>query len=264
MKTVETILPIGEIISMEKLPDGSWKVKQKVPEDDKATPKQASSIPKITIPEILMRRVEAESLSLDDEFMKYKPKTEQEEETKALIKEAIEKGVKNFYRPIMDPSFTKTGENIRYEKGRGPAVGKSYNWWKKVAEEYCPERNSRLGTRLEYAAFLGVLIKNLVAEGRSISWAWNAVCNDSKELGHYRNSENAKCKFEPTGSRQICDYYDLANTYKILAEDNEAGGFWLAGGCYFNYSDNNPLAGLNLDSCRDCDYHYSVGWLVLS
>ena len=264
MKTVETILPIGEIISMEKLPDGRWKVKQKLPEDDKATPKPASSIPKITIPEILMRRVEAESLSLDDEFMKYKPKTEQEEETKALIKEAIEKGVKNFYRPIMDPSFTKTGENICYEKGRGPAVGKNYNWWKKVAEEYCPERNSRLGTRLEYGAFLGVLIKNLVADGTSISWAWNAVCNDSKELGHYWNSENAKHKFEPTGSRQICDYYDLANTYKLLAEDNESGGFWLAGGNYYDVSFNGPLADLYHRTYCNFYYNYSVGWLVIS
>ena len=164
----------------------------------------------------------------------------------------------------MDPSFTKTGENICYEKGRGPAVGKSYNWWKKVAEEYCPERNSRLGTRLEYAAFLGVLIKNLVADGTSISWAWNAVCNDSKELGHYWNSENAKHKFEPTGSRQICDYYDLANTYKILAEDNEAGGFWLAGGYYFNCSSGIPLAGLNHYAFRSDDDCVSVGWLVFS
>ena len=266
MKTVETILPIGEIISIEKLSDGSWKVKQKVPEDDKATPKQASSIPKITIPEILMRRVEAESLSLDDEFMKHSPKTEREEETKALIKEAIEKEVKNFYRPIMDPSFTKTGENICYEKGRGSAVGKSYNWWKKVVEEYCPERNSRLGTRLEYGAFLGVLIKNLVADGKSISWAWNAVCNDSKELGHYWNSENAKHKIEPTGSRQICEYYDLANTCKILAEDDETGGFWMAGGNYINDSYNDPLAGLDLYLYDYCfiGYFHGVGWLVLS
>lgn len=265
MKTVETILPIGEIISVEKLPDGRWKVKQKIPEDDKATSKETSSIPKTPILEDLkFRCVEAESLSLDDEFMKYSPRTEREGVTKALIKEAIEKGVKNFYRPIMDPSFTKTGENICYEKGRGPAVGKSYNWWKKVAEEYCPERNSRLGTRLEYRAFLGVLIKNLVADGKSVSWAWNAVCNDPKELGHYRNSENAKHKFEPTGSRCICGYYDLANTYKILAKDNETGGFWFAGGYYFNLSFDNPLAGLYHFTWCNPDFDYSVGWIVLS
>ena len=41
-------------------------------------------------------------------------------------------------------------------------------------------------------------------------------------------SEDAKYNFEPTGSRIICGFYDLANTYKIFAEDEEAGGFWLA------------------------------------
>lgn len=264
MKTVETKLPAGEIIEMKKLPDGTWRIKQNIATEDKVRSKEGSSIPQITIPEILMRRVEAESLSLDDEFMKHNPKTEQEEVTKILIKEVIDKGVKNFYRPRMDPSFTKTGENICYEKGRGPAVGKSYDWWKKVAEEYCPERNSRLGTRLEYGAFLGVLIKNLVADGTSISWAWNAVCNDSRELGHYCNSENAKQKFEPTGSRCICDYYDLVNTYKILAEDNRAGGFWLAGGYYNCYSFFHPLADISHITGSGRITASSVGWLVLS
>lgn len=261
MKTVITKLPAGDIVKIEKLPDGTFEVVQNVYEQETAVSKIFTNRPKITLK---YRLVDAENLSLDDKFMKHKPKTDREEETKALIKEAIEKGVKNFYRPIMDPSFTKTGENICYEKGRGPAVGKSYNWWKKVAEEYCPERNSRLGTRLEYGAFLGVLIKNLVADGKSISWAWNAVCNDSKDLGHYWNSENAKHKVEPTGSRRVCDYYDLGNTCKILTEDNEAGGFWLAGGDYSTQSYHCPLADLdylyddlNIDYC-------AVGWLVLS
>ena len=265
MKTVETKLPAGEIIEIKRLFDGTWVIKQKISEENKTTSKKTSSISKNTIlGDLKYRRVEAESLSLDDEFMKHKPKTERERATKTLIELAIEKEVKNFYRPIMDPSFTKTGENICYEKGRGPAAGKSYNWWKKVAEEYCPERNSRLGTRLEYGAFLGVLIKNLVADGKSISWAWNAVCNDSKDLGHYWNSENAKHKVEPTGSRQICEYYDLANTCKILAEDDEAGGFWLAGGCYCNGSNNYPLAALNHSNHCNNDNDHSVGWLVLS
>ena len=109
-----------------------------------------------------------------------------------------------------------------------------------------------------------MLIKKLVEEGKSVEWAWNAVCNDSKKLGHYWNCEDAKHEFEPIGSRCICGFYDLANTYKILAEDKEAGGFWLAGGYYFNYSDYCPLAGLYRGTCRDNDSGNSVGWLVLS
>ena len=265
MKTVETKLPAGEIIEIKRLFDGTWVIKQKISEENKTTSKKTSSISKNTIlGDLKYRCVEAESLSLDDEFMKHKPKTERERATKALVEVAIEKEVKNFYRPIMDPSFTKIGKNICYEKGRLPAIGKSYNWWKKVAEEYCPERNSRLGTRIEYGAFLGVLIKNLVADGKSISWAWNAVCNDSKDLGYYWNSENAKHKVEPTGSRQICEYYDLANTCKILAEDDEAGGFWLAGGSCYGFSDVCPLADLCHYFNRSSDRNISVGWLVLS
>ena len=170
--------------------------------------------------------------------------------------------MKNFYRPIMDPYFTANG--IGYASGKKPAVGKSYNWWFDTAKKYDPSRNSRLGTRLEYGAFLGVLIKKLVEEGKSVEWAWNAVCNDSKELGHYWNSKNAKHDFEPTGSRGICGFYDLANTYKILAEDEEVGGFWLAGGSFNLGSSNDPLADLCLYTNRSSDRSHSVGWLVLS
>ena len=91
---VETKLPAGEIIDIKRMFDGTWVIKQEV--EFKEAPKKVSSIPKITIPEIIFRRVEAESLSLDDEFMKHSPKTEREKETKALIKEAIAKGVKTF------------------------------------------------------------------------------------------------------------------------------------------------------------------------
>ena len=173
--------------------------------------------------------VEASKLSLKDEFMKHKPKTDAERKFKELLTKAIQTGIKDFYRPRMDPSFSEDG-GICYKAGLKPAVGKSYNWWNKVAVEFYPERHSRLGTRLEYVAFLGVLIKKLVDSGWTVENSWNAVCNDSRQLGHYWNSKNAKHDLEPTGSREICGFFDLANTYKILARDEEAGGFWLAGG----------------------------------
>lgn len=113
-------------------------------------------------------------------------------------------------------------------------------------------------------AFLGVLIKKLIEEGKTVEWAWNAVCNDSRKLGHYLNSENPKCRFEPTGSREICGFFDLANAYKILAWDIGAGGFWLAGGGCDGYSYVNPLADLDLFRDRDNIHFSSVGWLVLS
>jgi hypothetical protein len=207
--------------------------------------------------------VEASKLSIDDEFMKYEPKTEREEKFKKELTEAIKKGVKDFWRPRYDPSFNKDGTRICYVKGKKPAVGKSYNWWKRTAEAFCPEWQSHLGTKSEYVAFLGVLIKTLVENGWKVEEAWSAVCNDSRELGHYWNSQNAKHAFEDTGSREICGFFDLANTYKILTEDEEARGFWLAGGNYNGGSNNYPLADLWHDCIQDFSHGYGVGWLVL-
>ena len=207
--------------------------------------------------------VEASKLSLDDMFMKYEPKTRSEMKFKEQLTEAIKKGVKDFWRPKYDPSFNEEKNGICYVEGVKPAVGKSYNWWHKAATAYCPERHSRLGTKSEYVAFLGVLIKKLVENGWKVGEAWRAVCCDSEELGHYCNSTNAKHTFEDTGSREICGFFDLANTYKILAEDEKAGGFWLAGGHYNCHGDYHPLADLVRCSNRDLDDYISVGWLVL-
>ncbi len=209
--------------------------------------------------------VEAESLSLSDEFMKHIPINENEEKTKKLITEAIEKCVKNFWKPRGDVSLTPDGNGICYSPGKMPAVGKSYDWNEKAAKELWPKYNSRLGSKLEYAAFLGVLIKELVKEGKTVEWAWNAVCCDSRELGHYLNSENVKCDFEVTGSRKICGFCDLANAHKILAFDEEIGWYFLASGSYNNDCNEYPIANI---SARY--YHpgvrrdYSVGWPVLS
>lgn len=207
--------------------------------------------------------VDAEGLSMDDEFMKYRPFTIRELTAKYVISNAIRSEVKNFYRPKCDPSFTNCGESICFAFGKKTAVGKSYNWWESNAKEFCPERNSRLGTKLQYGAFLGVLIKKLVESGWEVATAWNAVCNDSKKLGHYWNSDGALHDFELTGSREVCGYFDLGNTCKMLAEDEKAGGFWLAGGYCSLESYFCALADFYPFINRRNDYKYSVGWIVL-
>lgn len=210
----------------------------------------------------LFKLVPASKLSLDDDFLKYQPKTEREQKFKELVETAIKRGLKDFWRPVCDPSFDDNG-CICYEPGNMPAVGdKTYSCWAKNAKEFKPEQGSRLGTKSEYIAFLAVLIKELVASGKSVKWAWNAVCNNSKKLGHYRNSKNAKYAFEDTGSREICGFFDLANTYKILTEDKEVGVFWLAGGSYNNFGNYYPLAYLYLNDYDFIGNRNSCGWLV--
>ena len=205
--------------------------------------------------------IEASKLSLLDEFMTYEPKKRQEKDFKVTLTKVIKNGIDDFYIPIMDPSFAdKEKTKIHYVAGEKPAVGKSYNWWKETVKnsEWC------IGTKDQYVAFLGVLIKMLISIGWTCCEAWNAVCNDSKKIGHYWNSDDAKHQIENTGSREICGFFDLVNTFKILAEDEETCGFgfWLAGGCYYVEGDGNPLANLGLGGPNNCNRNDSVAWLV--
>lgn len=235
------------------MPDGTCKLELEV---EMATQKQNNN--EIVSDECIL--VEASKLSLKDVFMSHKPKTKKEKEFKAILTEVIKSGIEDFYRPAMDPSFAnKACTKIHYNAGDLPATGKSYNWW----EETVKDSKWCLGTKAQYVAFLGVLIKMLVAKGWTCCEAWDAICNDSKNLGHYRNSDNAKNQFEYTGSREICGFFDLANTYKILAKDGETGGFWLAGGSCNYDGCNGPLAGLVLCNYCDGDHSYGVAWLVL-
>ncbi|MCI8620836.1 MAG: hypothetical protein HFJ50_03360 [Clostridia bacterium] len=218
---------------------------------------------KVKVKGDVLKLVEASKLSLDDKFMQYEPeKGTKEARFKESLTKVIQSGVSDFWRPNLDPSFDETGESICYVAGKKPAVGKSKNWWKEVAKKVGLQE----GTKKQYVAFLGCLIKKLVEKGWEVSQAWYAVCSDSKKLGHYWNSEYAKHDFEMTGSREVCDFYDLGNSFKILAEDEEekAGGFWLAGGLYVIDGYYYPLAGLA--HCNDVgsDYVDSVGWLVLN
>ncbi len=250
--------------------------------------------------------VEVEKLSIEDEFMMWEPQTSRETTTKELITKAITKGVKNFYRPTLDLSFSKNGKDLfeRWEKnflahwdendsdeertfymhiaiqdtlfkkvmpkhvsfksGYMPAIGKSYYWWVKFANQFMPQYNSRLGTSLEYGAFLGVLMKEFVESGKSVAWAWNAVCNDSKELGNYMNTGNVKRGFEPTGSRCVCGCHDLANTYKILGDSPKNNKFLVASGCYLEDSKDAPIARISSLPNPNIGNYYSTGWIVCS
>lgn len=207
--------------------------------------------------------VKASSLSLEDEFLKHIAQTDNQRNFKKMIENAIKSGLQDFRAQRMDVSFDEEG-NICYKAGMRPAVGKSVNWWKEKAKEFMPEKESRLGTTKERIAFLGLLIKYLIEEkGYTVANAWKAVCDQSKELGHYWDSKDAKHEFESTGSRQIGEWYDLANTYKITVDD-EASGFSFVGGNYDNCGNNYPLADVDDVDFPNDDCFCSIGWLVLS
>lgn len=208
--------------------------------------------------------VKASTLSLEDEFLKHEPESDGQTKFKEMLTEAIKSGLSDFRAQRMDATLDEY-DRIYYQKGKKPEFNKSANWWKKNAKKFMPEKESRLGTIKERIAFLGLLIKYLIEErGYIVSDAWKAVCDQSKDLGHYRDSKDAKNKFEFTGSRQVGDWYDLANTSKIIINDDEASGFSLIGGDFYNYGEDYPLADVNSIYGSFVDYSYSTGWIVLS
>lgn len=192
-------------------------------------------------------------------LLKHVPVNDEETEFKNVLIKAINAGINSFKVPVNDPSIDENGR-LQFVAGAKPAVGYSYN----EIENLAKESGLRPGTNYEYHLFLGTIIDKLIGEeGWSEADAWNAVCTDSTKLGHYYNSVNAKRDFEPTGSRMIAGKCDLANTCKILAKDEEAGGFWLVGG-FCNSSGNYfPLAFLYLNCDYDNHCNNSVGWFVL-
>lgn len=206
----------------------------------------------------------ASTLSLKDEFLKHELETEEQRKFKNALISAIKSGLSDFRAQRMDACFDEEG-NICFKAGMKPAVGKlSVNEWKRVAKEFLPEKESRLGTTKERIAFLGLLIKYLIEEkGYEVKDAWKAVCDQSKDLGHYWDSENAKHDFEDTGSRQIGEWCDLGNTCKIT-EDDEVGCFSLVGGSYVCDGGSCPLVVVCSVDLPNGVFFYGVGWFVLS
>ena len=202
-----------------------------------------------------------------DEVLNFKSTNKSINDFIEAVAEVKEARIEAFYRPIYDPS--DAGDHlVAYMKGMRPATGHSYNWWVKTASNMpaVEGRHWCVAREYHYYALLVWLNKQLIKAGKNVGENLKQIIIDSKELGHYYNSEGSTKgdDFEPTGSRCICGIYDLANVFKILACSNqEAGGFWLGGGDCSNYSNNNPLANLSHDANVDFGNDYSVGMLVL-
>lgn len=202
--------------------------------------------------------VEGSDSQIYFDMLKYAPASETEKEFLEFLKEAVDAGVKTFKVPVCDPSIDENG-SLQFVAGCKPAVGYSYNELKEIAIK----NGVQLGSKNQYVLFLATIIHRLVEEGWSKADAFFAVCTDSTQLGHYWNSEKARHDFEVTGSRKIACKCDLANTYKILRNDERAGGFWVAGGIFNVGGDIRPLADLCIYNNYDGRCDGSVGWFVL-
>lgn len=207
--------------------------------------------------------VRASRLTLSDGLLQYKPETENQKDFKEMLISAIKSGLKDFRAPIMDPSFDED-EYIIYKQNEEPAVGKSAIEWKELAREFLPEKNSRLGSSNERIAFLAFQIRYLVKKKRyTMKDAWKAVCDQSKDLGNYWDSQDgARSGFEHTGLRNIGEWCDLGNTYKITI-DEESGDFMQTGGDYTSCGDEDPLSAVYLVGNPSEKLDSSTGWIVM-
>ena len=250
-KTIVTKLGTGKVVEVRYLLDGSVEILQEIDEMENCNDEHPMFV-----------LIEASRLSMYDDFMQYEPRNLRERTFKNRLVEVIKKNIPDFYCAKLDPSFDDK-EGIVLERFCEPAVGKSASWWSAKAKTFAPECNSRLGTRDEYIAFLGWLIKTLTDNGWGIKNAWDAVCNDSTELGHYWNSKNSEHKLERTGSREVCGFYDLGNTYKVISEGSESNGFKLAGASYNQLGHMCPLMSISNVFDEWYSFSTSVGWIVL-
>lgn len=204
-------------------------------------------------------KVEDSSSETYAKLLEYEPKSDEESKFLKRLKTAINAKIGAFEVPVCDPSIDEDG-NLQFVPGKRPAVGFSCN----EIEEIAKKNGLKHGDFNRWHLFLGTLVGPIMEEfDCSLADALDKICIDSTDLGHYANSPNAKHELELTGSRMIAGKCDLGNTCKILAKDQQAGGFWIAGGCYGYDGGNNPLADLGLRYDYDNHFYYSVGWFVL-
>ncbi|MBR0426712.1 MAG: hypothetical protein IJK18_00710 [Clostridia bacterium] len=192
------------------------------------------------------------------------------------FKEAV-KQIKNaqlppFWRPIMDPSIQ--GGKVIFKKGCIPAVDISCNSWQEIVSKMPPVEGKRwkLGTDYQYYTFLCWIINQQIKRNKwSVERAINNVF-DLKEveyLGYSPNKTHVNFEVALTGcGEEVCGFYDLHNTYKILSSDNKNVEFWRAGIDKFNYQHDLyvSLAELKPTYGKEANLKFSssVGWLVLS
>ena len=202
--------------------------------------------------------VHAGALSLDDVIFKHKPQTINQAFFKKRFEIAYNMGLYNFRAQAMDPSLDEN-DNIIFKAGEKPAIGKPAIWWDIELKHFFPQKSSRLGSTNERVAFLGVLMKELVENyNYSISDAWYAICDQSREICNCADTIKGNVHIETTGSRKLGKWADLGNEYKITK--NMKNGYSLEGCLYQSYGNVCTLSFIIKDLLPEHFNKMSLGW----
>lgn len=205
----------------------------------------------------MFKLVKASKLSLSDDFMNYSPKYYNEEKIYNRLYELIEKSaLEDFYAPIIDPTKDENG-NICYQYGKKPCNNKSYEWWGTQADNFYPEKNSRLGRDDDFVAFLGTLVQFLVYSDWEVKDAWRAICYDSSVIVNY--TFGAKTTgFEAA----FCGYYDLVASYKILARHPNEPNVIILGSGSISTTPIGDIGNIYINPKKNIAG--ATGWLIYS
>lgn len=185
--------------------------------------------------------------------------TNKQEKFKADVMKALKNKPKEGYRwiPVYEPSKNSKG-NLCYTAGKEVLRAlNSYEWEKKL-EEYSPKNGSREASITTYFLLALRWLKDGIA-------TLEQLADNSKEIGHYWDSEDARYNMEKTGEREFGGLYGfVGNTYKIVKDSESNSGFSLVGGYYLYDGNAYPLADVVLDVDPIYTNFHGVGLLELT
>lgn len=153
--------------------------------------------------------------------------TERQKKFKDNALKALKNKPTEGYRwiPVFEPSIDSKG-NLRYVAGAEVLRKLTPYDWEDGFKEYSSKNGSQLAPITTYFLLALRWLKDGVA-------SLEELADDSKEIGHYWNSENTKHDFERTGEREFGGIYGfVGNTYKTVKDSESSSGFSFVGGCY--------------------------------
>lgn len=166
---------------------------------------------------------------------KQKGKTEKEKCFLVRARQAIKTVKYDYWIATLEASVSNG--KIYYAERNDVGVGFSGEQWTQMANEYAPERGSRLSNLHELFIWYALRIVNGL-------WALDYIANKSSFAGKdYDAFINSHYSMNKTGERVCGGYRDgQGNNHKIVTHES---GYMLVGGHWNNISDYCPMLDSN-------------------
>lgn len=125
--------------------------------------------------------ISTDYISLSDEFLRYSPQTQNEENVfNFILKSKTNKKLPDFRTPRISPNFNANGLIVYNPKQEElHFYNQSVLWWTEEFTKLLPSKRSRLGTLEEFYLVLALYVKYLVeTKHLATKQAWKMVCSD--------------------------------------------------------------------------------------